>query len=170
MITINQATAAALAGLTGRRLQQMVHESDPPPRDATGGYPAREYGDWLKSRALAGVSIADDGTVYVYEVERARLVHEQADKTALENAALRADLVRMSVVEEYWAALGAILRSKLTAIPSQIGALIPDPQQRAKLAGQVERLIFEAMAEIQKDAVPSQIREQAERAAKDSCP
>ncbi len=169
MIAINQTQAAALAGLTRRRLQQLAHEADAPPRDETG-YPARAFGDWLRQRALSGVSITDDGDVYVYEVERARLTHEQADKTALENAALRADLVRMQVVEQYWAALGAILRSKLTAIPSQVGAMIPDPQQRAKLSGQVERLIFEAMAEIQRDAVPSEIRAQAERAAKDSRP
>ncbi len=165
MIVITQEQAAALAALTTRRLRQLAHEADAPPRDETG-YPARAFGDWLRQRALSGVSITDDGDVYVYEVERARLTHEQADKTALENAALRADLVRMQVVEQYWAALGAILRSKLISIPAQIAALIPDPQQRAKLSTQVEKLIFEAMAEIQKDAVPSQIREQAERAAK----
>lgn len=155
--------AAELAGLTERHFRRLLTGDDPPPRSADGTCPARELGEWLKRRALSGVSVGDDGTVYNYEAERARLTHEQADKVSLEVSELRADLVRMSVVEAYWADLGASLRSKLVSIPSKLSALVADPILRAKFHAQSEALIYEGLAEIQKDAVPAAVRGRADR-------
>jgi hypothetical protein len=167
---LTQEQAAELAGLTVRHLRRLDREDNPPPRESSGGYPARDYGEWLKSRALAGVTVADDGTVYVYEAERARLTHEQANKTALENAELRADMVRMTVVESYWASLGAACRAKLVSVPSKLGALVADASARVKFIGQAEALIYDALAEIQSDAVPHDIRARAARSRRDDVP
>lgn len=162
--------AAELAGLTERHFRRLLSGDDPPPRNADGACPPRELGEWLKRRALSGVSVGDDGTVYNYEAERARLTHEQADKVALEVAELRADLVRMSVVESHWSDMGASLRAKLVSIPSKLSALVADPILRAKFHAQSEALIYEGLAEIQKDAVPATVRSRADRSRRDDVP
>lgn len=169
-MSVSIADAAELAGLTERHFYRLLNGDNPPPRNADGTFPSREFGVWLKSRALSGISVGDDGTVYNYEAERARLTHEQADKTALENSELRADLVRMSVVESYWASLGAACRSKLVSIPSKLGTLVADATARVKLIGQAEALIYDALAEIQSDAVPHDVRARAARSRRDDVP
>lgn len=50
---LSQSIAAAIAGMTPRRLRQLDHESDPPPKNPDGTYPPREFGRWLYRRELA---------------------------------------------------------------------------------------------------------------------
>lgn len=45
--TLSQSQAAALAGVTTRRLRQMTHEKNPPPQMQSGRYPAGEFARWL---------------------------------------------------------------------------------------------------------------------------
>jgi hypothetical protein len=156
---LTQEQAAELAGLTVRHLRRLDRESNPPPRESSGGYPAAEYGAWLKSRALSGVSVGDDGTVYNYEAERARLTHEQANKAGLEVAELRGELVRSSEVGPYWADMVSSMRAKLVGTPPKIAALIADPIARAKVQAQSEAFVYEALAEIEKDGLPDAARE-----------
>lgn len=136
---------------------------------AAGGITLADVVALVQWRTRRDVGISG-GIAYDYEAERARLTHEQADKTALENAELRADLVRMSVVESYWASLGAACRSKLVSIPSKLGTLVADATARVKLIGQAEALIYDALAEIQSDAVPHDIRARAARSRRDDVP
>jgi hypothetical protein len=157
-MALTQAQVALVLGITARRLRQMHQEGEAPPQNAQGQYEEAEFGMWLQRK------LAPQTGAYVYEEERARLTHEQADKTALEVAELRADLVRMSVVEAHWSQMGAALRAKLVSIPSKVGALVADPVQRVKFVGQSEALIYDALAEIQQDAIPASIRARATRA------
>lgn len=46
---LSQGQAAALAGITARRLRQMDAEPNPPPKDRNGQYPAAEFARWLAS-------------------------------------------------------------------------------------------------------------------------
>ncbi len=50
---LSQQLAAAIAGVTDRRLRQLDHEADPPPRYTDGGYPTAAFGAWLARRELA---------------------------------------------------------------------------------------------------------------------
>ena len=163
-MSLVQAQVASLLDVTPRRVRQMHEEGKGPPRNADGTYDEGDVGRWIRAQS------ADLVGGYNYEAERARLTHEQADKTALENAELRADLVRMSVVESYWASLGAACRSKLVSIPSKLGTLIADAAARVKLIGQAEALIYDALAEIQSDAVPHDVRARAARSRRDDVP
>lgn len=52
--------------------------------------------------------------------ERTRLAREQADQTALKNAALRRDLVPAAEVEREWSEILRRVRSGCMAIPSRI--------------------------------------------------
>lgn len=155
--------AAELAGLTERHFRRLLTGDDPPPRSADGTCPARELGEWLKRRALSGVSVGDDGTVYNYEAERARLTHEQANKVSLEVAELRGELVRASEVGPYWSDMVASMRGKVVGIPSRLAALIADALARAKFQTQADTLVCEALAEIEKDGLPEAARERRAR-------
>lgn len=157
-MALTQTQAAKIADISARRLRQLAQDGTGPKQDANGQYPEQEFGQWLRARAASEIG------GYNYEAERARLTHEQADKTALENSELRADLVRMATVERYWSDMGASLRAKLISIPPKLSALVADVVTRAKFLAQSEALIYEALAEIQKDAVPYDIRARADRA------
>lgn len=49
MSWLSQQQAAALADITDRRLRQLDHEADPPPREGRL-YPSTAFGQWLERR------------------------------------------------------------------------------------------------------------------------
>ena len=118
MTGISKAHAAALAGVGVRRLDQLAHEDDPPPRSSDGTYPPKEFGDWLRRRQLASLGVAQDGTVYDYDAERARLTHHQANIASLDEAKRRGELIPAEDVAREWADMVGRCRSKLLALPA----------------------------------------------------
>lgn len=117
---LSKAQAAALAGVGVRRLEQLTHEDDPPPRSSDGTYPPKEFGDWLRRRQLASLGVAQDGTVYDYDAERARFTHHQANIAALDEAKRRGELIPAKDVAREWADMVGRCRSKLLALPVRI--------------------------------------------------
>lgn len=95
------------------------------------------------------------------ERERTRLTKAQADKTELEVRELRAELVRMPVVEQHWQGMVASARSRLLALPSRIAAQIAGPDRLQQVQDKAQALVYEALAELAGDAVPEQIRSRA---------
>ena len=70
--TLSQAQAAALAGVTTRRLRQMAHEPNPPAQDAAGRYPAAAFSRWLAAaRRQAPVPQIDPGDQLLADVSAA---------------------------------------------------------------------------------------------------
>jgi len=70
--TLSQAQAAALAGVTTRRLRQMAHEPNPPTQDAAGRYPAAAFSRWLAAaRRQAPVPQIDPGDQLLADVSAA---------------------------------------------------------------------------------------------------
>ena len=122
MSGIQKAAAAALAGVGVRRLEQLAHGDDPPPRSSDGTYPPREFGEWLRRRVLADVGIGQDGTAYDYEAERARLTHHQANNAALDEAKKRGELIPAEDVAREWADLIGRARAKLLGLPPRLAA------------------------------------------------
>ena len=57
--------------------------------------------------------------------ERARLAREQADERAMRNAVSRGEMVAASDVLARWRATLIVLRSRLLAVPSRVGARAP---------------------------------------------
>lgn len=158
-MALTQTQAAQIIAVTPRRIRQMHQDGNGPPQNDSGQYEEDAFGDWLRAR------YETDAGAYNYEAERARLTHEQADKTALENAELRGDLVRSSVVGPYWSEMVASMRTKLVAMPSKLAARVAEVAVRAKFHGQAETLIYEVLAEIEKDGLPRTTRDRIERSA-----
>lgn len=122
MIGLSKAQAADLAGIGVRRLNQLAHEDDPPVRSSDGTYPPKEFGDWLRRRQLESLGVAQDGTVYDYDAERARLTHHQANIAALDEAKRRGELIPADDVAREWADMVGRCRSKLLALPARLSA------------------------------------------------
>jgi phage terminase Nu1 subunit (DNA packaging protein) len=112
---ITRKTAADLLGLSVRRVGQIVEEGNGPPQARGGSFPAREFGQWMIERELA----KRGGVGLDLTAERARLAKAQADKTELEVAELRGELVSAQEVIEAWTQYIAAIRARLLALPSK---------------------------------------------------
>lgn len=69
--SLSQSQAAALAGVTTRRLRQMAHEPNPPAQDAAGRYPAAAFSRWLATtRRQAPTVQVDPGDQLIADVSQ----------------------------------------------------------------------------------------------------
>jgi phage terminase Nu1 subunit (DNA packaging protein) len=57
--------------------------------------------------------------------ERARLAREQADQTAMKNAAMRRELIPFSDVRQEWVSIGRRVRNAIMSVPSRCRQLLP---------------------------------------------
>ena len=156
--TLTQSQAAEVAGLTTRRLQQLDKDGSGPPRMSGGGYFAADLGRWLKDRLLSELGVANDGKAYDYEAERARLTKAQADKTELEVAELRGELVRAPVIGLHWQAMVAAMRAKLLSLPSKVAPQVAGPDSLSRTQELIQASVHEALAEIAGDGFPDDVR------------
>ena len=140
------ATVAKVLNLSERRVQQLVQEGILP-KPEKGRYDliacVRAYIKYLQERAY-GRDAAPQDT----HLERARLLRAQADKTELEVAVLRGNLVPIEKVESDWMTIIMAARSRLLAIPSKTAfqiAALKDPHEIERF---LKRLIYEALTEL----------------------
>lgn len=145
---LTQAQAAALAGLTTRRLRQLSSEDDPPPQDLNGQYPAREFGEWLRRRHLSGLTVIGSGETLDYNAERARLTKAQADKTELEVEVLRGSLIPAEKVEEVWGGMLGAFRARCLSIPTKAAHAVLAADDLADAEAILKNHIHEALAEL----------------------
>jgi len=140
METITQAQAAALKGVTVRRLYQIAKEADdPPPRSDDGTYSATEYGAWLIRQAT--------GAAFDYTEERARLTHHQANKTALEEEVLRGDLIPAEEVEQMLTTLVSNARAKFLGLPVKAAQAAIQATEIRDIERDIQALVYEALNE-----------------------
>lgn len=115
-------SAAELAdwfGITAARINAMAREGRIPRRpDGTFDLkPAvRAYCETLRQR-MGKSALALNPEL---NAEKIRLAREQADKTALQNAKARGELIATDVVARTWAETVTDLRAALLAVPSRV--------------------------------------------------
>ncbi|MFE8033835.1 hypothetical protein [Thiohalocapsa marina] len=165
---ISQLLAAQLAGVTDRRMRQIEHEQDPPPRLADGTYDAAAFGRWLKRRWERDIGIGDDGQVYDYERERARLTKAQADRTELEAAELRGEMARAEDVIEAWGRMLGAARARLLSMPAKVAPRVRAATSDQIASGLIEAEVLEALEELSSDGLPDRTRSRRARLARDS--
>lgn len=174
MLHLTQEQAAALRGVTARRLRQLDNEENPPPKDGRGQYPAEDFGQWLRAHWLSEAGVANDGKAYDYNAERARLTKAQADKTELEVRELRGEMARVPVIVQHWQSMVASMRAKLLSLPGKLAAAVAPPEKLQEANEKGQALVHEALAEIANDALPDDVRAridaQRRAADEDSCP
>ena len=155
---IDQEQAAALVGLTTRRLRQLDKAGEGAARDPDGSYPADIFGRWIRERIIADLGVTHDGKRYDYEAERARLTKAQADKTELEVTELRGQLIRVPAVESHWQSMVASMRARLLSLPSKIASQTAVPEKLQQCQDLAQSLVYEALGEIAGDAIPDEVR------------
>lgn len=141
----------------------LVKSADPPPK-GSGGYPAREFGEWLKRRHLRGVGVDADGVRYDYEQERARLTKAQADKTELESQELRGEMVRVPEVAEEWARRTGAARARMLGVPSKAAPRARTAESDEAAAKVIEAEILEGLQELSTDGLPDRTRRRVDAA------
>ena len=153
---LTQAQAAALLGVTTRRLRQRSQEDSPPPQDDAGQYPCEAFGKWMLNDFRRGLGITKNGEVFDYDAERARLTHHQANNAALEEQTKHRLLIPVDQVRQYWSDLVASAKAKLTGLPSRLASSCAG-KGATELETEARGIINEALEELArgKDGVPA---------------
>lgn len=146
-VKLTQAQAAALLGVSTRRIRQRSQEENAPPQDEAGQYPCWEFGEWMLADFRRGLGIAKDGTVYDYDMERARLTHHQANSASLEEDAKRGRLIPADVVKSTWCDLVASARARLLSLPSRIASACSG-KGAAEIETEARGIVYEALNEL----------------------
>jgi len=139
--------AAELAAMTQAGLSAAMKGGNPPPM-AADGYPCREFGEWIRKRALSEIGLASDGTAYDLKAEQARLNFHAANLKELEEAETRGELLRAEAVLAEWQNVVANVRAKLLSIPSRLAAQGYGARSRGELEGILQAGIREALEEL----------------------
>lgn len=160
-----------LSLLSPTQLQQLTGKSYPTIRKRLGGLkPVRVDGKtrlYLAREALEAIFREDgDSTPLELQRERARLAKEQADKTAMENAEKRGDLVSSRVMAETWANLCAAIKSKFLGMPTRAAPLVMGCQSLPEVKEVLDELVYEVLHELSGmpldgiDTEPEKVRDQ----------
>lgn len=137
--------------------------SDDPLPWTGAGYDCERFGEWLKRQFRREAGATDDGQVYDYAIERARLTKAQADKTELESAELRGEMVRVpEVVDEWWRQTSAA-KARLLSTPSKVAPRARTADSDEAAAKLIEAEILEALQELSDDGLPDRTRSRRQR-------
>ena len=143
------AVIARFLNLTERRVQQLARDGIIP-KPEKGKYDlvrcVQQYVQYLQDRAYgSGVSAQDT------HHERARLIKAQADKTELEVATMRNQLVAIESVETDWLQHISACRMRLLALPTKTAFQIAVMTEPAEIERFLKHSIYEALTELAKD-------------------
>ena len=143
------AVIARFLNLTERRVQQLARDGIIPKADK-GKYDlvrcVQHYVQYLQERAYGNGDTARDT-----HHERARLIKAQADKTELEVAEMRGQLIPIEIIEHDWMQHVSSCRMRLLAIPSKSAFQIASLKEPAEIERFLKASIYEALTELARD-------------------
>jgi len=152
--TLNQGQAAALAGLTTRRLRQIQDEDQTLPRsfDSSGrllGYPPKAFGDWLRARAAREFRVGDFGEVLDPVQERARLDQERRRQLELANQERAGGLIPFELIERMLGSAFAEIKAGLLGQHNTIASEHPEiPPDAIRGILRSNRELLQRLAEV----------------------
>ncbi|WP_294348458.1 hypothetical protein [Prosthecochloris sp.] len=153
---LTQPQAAALLGVTTRRIRQRSQEEDPPLQDKNGQYPCKEFGKWMLNDFRRGLGIAKDGTGYYdYDGERARLTFHQANNAEMEEQRKRRELIPANDIRQAWSDIISSARLKMLSLPTRI-ASVCSGKPASEIEKEAREIVNEALIELSEggDGVP----------------
>lgn len=138
MSTASVDTIAKLLDMTPRRVQQLANEGIIPKPKDRGQY---EIIPCVVGyiRHLKGMLNGDAGDL---ASEKTRLTRAQADKTEIETAKLRGDLVSLDDAERGWSALVGAFRAKMLTLPPRAATTVLNKSEK-----DAERLLTDMVSE-----------------------
>jgi phage terminase Nu1 subunit (DNA packaging protein) len=108
--------------------------------------------DVIQYRLQRSAKSADE---LVLTSERARLAKEQADKTAMENAIKRGELVDLPKVADALTKILTNVKTRLLAIPRRAAPLVLGCKTLPQVEDQLVSLVHEALTELSNDPLTS---------------
>jgi phage terminase Nu1 subunit (DNA packaging protein) len=94
-----------------------------------------------------------------YYQHRARLTKAQADKTQLEAAEMRGEVVRVDEAIEHWTARLQAFRARLLGTPNKVAPLIGSCQSVEDAERLIREEILEALDELDGDPLPPRVQQ-----------
>lgn len=152
----NKKQVAEFLGTTQRTITDWMYK----PKDP---FPVSEYGStgaatkfhpksvikwYVRHEISKRLGSTDDGQVYDYEAERARLTNKQAEKAQLELQVLRGELIPATRVEEEQGAMVTAFRTRCLSIPIKAAPVLVNREDPAAIEGYLRELIYEALNEL----------------------
>lgn len=143
MSTASVDTIAKLLDMTPRRVQQLANEGIIPKPKDRGQYEIVPcVVGYIKH--IKGMLNGEAGDL---ASEKTRLTRAQAEKTEIETARLKGELVLLADAERGWTALVGAFRAKMLTLPPRASPVVVNKKER-----EVERIltdmVYEALAEL----------------------
>lgn len=152
MSIVNQTELCEILGKTAKTLNAWIDAGLPVLHRGGHGspnqYDTEQVIGWMIQREIGKLSVHDDGTVYNFEAEKARLTHEQAEKVAMENSVRRGELVDTGLVAGWWASIITNAKQRILAIPTKAAPLVLGRSSMPEVRDQLETLINEVLLEL----------------------
>lgn len=153
-VTLSSEQAAALIGVSTRRLFQLAKEENPPPKDSIGRYPPDSYGKWVRERIISELGVSQNGESYDLQAEKGRLTFHQANIAALEEEIKRKNVIPADVVQWHWENMVSNARAKLLNLPSRVAPIAMSASTIQEIEQMVRDLIHEALTEMAGNGIP----------------
>jgi hypothetical protein len=133
---LTQIEAAALLSIAPRTLRDW-HDA---PRNPDGSYSGPAL--------VAAYLLKQTGSDLDLNKERARLAKEQADRTGLQNAIARGDVIPSSQATAQWSAHVVAARAKLLALPTKLGPQLIALTDVNTIAETIRSAVYESLDEL----------------------
>ena len=149
---VNKTELAEIVGKTQKTLTTWQQNGMPVKlagKKGTGNqYDTANVIDWIVNREISKLTIDEDGQFYDVDVERGRLTHHQANKTALEEEILKRKLIPADEVEAEWSKMVSSLRAKMLAIPTKTAHKLINVSDFEEVESVLKSYIYEALKEL----------------------
>lgn len=145
---------AAILGVTTRRVQQLREKANPIPVNSDGRYPCLEFGLWYRQYLLERMGVNQDGSVYDFNAEKARLTHHQANISELEEETKKGNLIPAEIVKQHWESKAANTRAKLLNLPGRLAVSVVGANTIQDAEKTARQLITEALNELSGNGLP----------------
>lgn len=165
--------ACQVLGVSRASLANWMREDNPPPQDPSGGYPAKDFGEWVRKRQTLkqgrggslpylppGVVIQDGAqkgglpsalAKKDYNAERTRKEAAQADKIEMENAVASGELIRAEDVEKGWADILSRVKTRMMRVPFAAARVVVGDDDMVSVQKKIADFVRDALSEMSAD-------------------
>ncbi len=154
---ISKTAVSYALGVTGRTVTRyQTDQKNPLPvidtgRGVANEYDIKDFADWLQKHAIRDI-LGDDGTLYSYEVEKARLTHHQANKAELESKVMEGKLLDAEEVVHEMSGIVSELRSRLLALPLRVAQVAISDTTLNEIESNCRDEVYAMLEELAKNA------------------
>ena len=117
-------------------------------RGTSNEYDTEDVISWLIRRDIEKLTVSEDGVIYDLDSERSRLTHHQANKTELEELALKGDLIPAEDVLAKWEKMVSSFRAKMLSMPTKTSHLLLNVSEFDEVESILKTHIYEALKEL----------------------